>query len=94
MITKQVIAKEDLVHLSFPSEDVLSNEEDRIKRKLNIARALALGNLERIKARIAFHDAEGIKEVKTTIWGVTDKDIILKKGVLMPISRIVSINVV
>ena len=43
------------------------------------------------KMRILFEDSEGLKEVRTTIWAVGDKNIVLKKGVVIPINRVVDV---
>ena len=52
---------------------------------------MMLGNVHRTKMRIQFKDEEGLKEVRTTIWAVGDRNIVLKKGVLIPINRIVDV---
>jgi len=88
----QKVEKEVIASLHFPSDDVLFSKEDRSTRANNLKNAIALGNLEHQKVKILFQDIEGFKEVETTIWGVTDREIILKKGSVIPIARIVKIN--
>ncbi len=83
-----VIEKEQVAGLKFPKEDVLKNPEDIKKRLHDLENALKLGNLERIKIRIIFEDSIGVKQVETTVWGVTAERIILKKGLLIPIRRV------
>jgi len=82
------IEKEAVALLKFPSTEVLTNKDDIKVRTANLERALKLGNLEHNKIKIIFEDNEGLKQVNTTIWGITDKRIILKKGVVIPINRI------
>lgn len=82
------IEKEAVAFLKFPDMEVLTSEDDIKIRTANLDRALKLGNLEHNKIKIVFEDDNGIKQVNTTIWGVTDKRIILKKGVVIPINRI------
>lgn len=82
------IEKESIRDLKFPDNEVLSSEDDIKNRMANLERALTLGNLEHNKIKIVFEDAEGLKQVETTVWGVTDKRVILKQGVLIPIHRI------
>lgn len=86
-----LIDKEAISHLHFPKEDVLFEREDFDKRYQKLNTALSIGNLEHEKVTILFQDIEGLKRVNTTIWGVTDKEIILKKGVIIPIHRIENI---
>ena len=83
-----VIEKEHVAQLKFPAGEVL-NTADTIKhRSADLEKALKLGNAEKGKTKIVFEDSEGMKQVETTIWGVTDKRIILKQGVVIPIHRI------
>ncbi|GEC72839.1 hypothetical protein SAMN05443543_10693 [Flavobacterium flevense] len=82
------IEKENITTLMFPKTDVL-DDENEIKRRISeINRALALGNLEHSKIKIFFEDSESKKIVNTTVWAVTDKNVVLKQGVLIPINRI------
>lgn len=86
------VEKEVIKSLHFPSDDVLFSKEDRSVRTNDLKNAIALGNLEHQKVKIFFQDIEGLKQVETTIWGVTDREIILKQGAIIPIVRIVKIN--
>ena len=70
---------------------MLAGRSDQINRRLELNRALSLGNLEQQKVKIVFVDQEGYKRVETTVWGVTDKSVILKKSTLIPLQRIVSV---
>lgn len=83
-----IIEKEDIASLKFPATDVLE-EANEIKTRIGeINRALSLGNLEHSKIKIFFEDNESKKIVNTTVWAVTDKNVILKQGVMIPIHRI------
>lgn len=88
-----LIDKENISGLKFPDSDVLTSK-DQIKIRLaNLDKALKLGNLEHGKIKIIFEDSEGIKQVDTTVWGVTDKRVILKQGAVVPIHRIHEVKV-
>jgi hypothetical protein len=87
------IAKEQISNLRFPPEDVLSTKDQIRQRYLNLEKALTLGNLEHEKIKIIFEDVSGVKLVETTVWGVTDKRIILKQGVVIPIHRIHDVKI-
>ncbi|WP_317173041.1 hypothetical protein, partial [Flavobacterium psychrophilum] len=84
----EVIEKEAIENLHFPEIDVLDDIEAINQRNSDLERALSLGNLEHSKIKIYFEDNKSKKMVETTIWGVTDKRVILKKGVVIPINRI------
>jgi uncharacterized protein (UPF0248 family) len=84
----QIISKEMISNLRFPESEVLLAADSVLQRRSDLERALALGNLEHSKIRILFEDDENVKQVETTVWGLTDKRVILKQGVVIPIHRI------
>lgn len=90
VITKSatLVAKEKVSKLIFPTSDVILSEEKQSERKTRIVRAMKLGNNKKFKVKIIFEDTESLKKVETTVWGVTEKNIILKQGTLIPIQRI------
>lgn len=90
--TFEIIEKEKIENLKFPSNEVLTDAERIKERKTDLERALALGNLEHTKIKIFFEDDSTRKVVETTVWGVTDKRVILKQGVVIPIHRVHSIK--
>ncbi len=88
------IEKEEVEHLIFPSDPIklrTPEEQKALLKKLHDAEKL--GNLFHDKIEIIFQDSEGLKEVNTTIWAVGEDHIVLKKGVFIPIHRIVSIQI-
>lgn len=89
--TFKEIAKEQVNTLRFPKEDVLSDENARKQRRKALEQALSLGNLERIKLKIIFEDDQAAHFVNTTIWGLTDESVILKRGETIPVRRIRSV---
>jgi uncharacterized protein (UPF0248 family) len=92
-VTAVLIDKEVVGDLKFPEPDVLFNHAAIHKRKTEIERAVYLGNTEHTKVRILFHDHAGFKQIETTVWGSTDKRIILKSGMVIPIHRIQEVKI-
>ncbi len=88
----QAIEKEQIENLKFPSTEVLSTTEKINERHAELNRALTLGNREHTKIKIYFEDDTSCKVVETTVWGVTDKRVILKQGVVIPIHRVHSVK--
>jgi len=84
----ETIEKESISNLKFPQIDVLNDREAQNLRASELNRALLLGNLEHSKIRIYFEDTDSKKVVETTVWGLTDNRVILKKGIGIPINRI------
>lgn len=88
-----LIEKEAVASLHFPDEEILLSVDSINVRKQEIERAISLGNLEHQKVKIYFADQDGEKQVNTTIWGVTDKSILLKQNVVLPIQRIIKLEI-
>jgi hypothetical protein len=84
----ELVEKEAVAGFHFPAVEVLKSEKDRQLRKLELDRAIALGNLEHQKVKIYFEDDKKKKVVHTTIWAVTEDAIVLKQNVTIPIRRI------
>jgi hypothetical protein len=87
----EIIEKEKIGTLKFPRSEVLEDVSAIKERKNELQRALALGNLEHSKIQIYFEDDKSKKMVETTVWAVTDQSVVLKKGVGIPINRILMI---
>ena len=88
----KVIEKEQIKFLHFPKKEVLESKQDKQDRYLNLRRAMSLGNLEHGKVKIIFADDQGSKKVETTVWGITEKAVILKQSMIIPLERVISIN--
>lgn len=87
-----LVQKEMISGFRFPEKDVLTSKDEMKIRLSDLERALKLGNLEHNKIKIIFEDMDGIKQVETTVWGVTDKRVILKQGIMIPIHRIYEVR--
>ncbi len=90
-ISPTLIEKEAISNLRFPKTDINKTTDQLKVLKHSLRRAMILGNLHRTKIKIVFEDDKGLKEVRTTVWAVGDKNIVLKQGTIIPINRIVSI---
>ncbi len=91
--TPKTIEKELIAELKFPKTDVLFSSHEKEKHKQDLVRATRAGNLEKIKFKIIFEDGDGLKQVYTTIWATTEVNILLKRGVPIPIHRIHSVKI-
>jgi hypothetical protein len=86
------IEKEEVASLKFPNKEVLADITLIKQRDSDLKMALSLGNLEHSKIKIYFEDDISPKYVETTVWGVTDKRVILKHNRVIPINRIYNIT--
>ncbi|WP_300666395.1 hypothetical protein [Fluviicola sp.] len=87
------VEKEDVASMHFSKEEVLEDTDLIAVRKADVDRAISVGNLEHYKVKIYFADDNGEKVVHTTIWAVTDVAIVLKQHVLIPINRIIKLEI-
>lgn len=88
-----LVEKEEVGNLVFPQEEVLTSGSEKEERTTAMNRAISLGNLEHHKVKIYFADNAGDKVVHTTIWAVTDEAIVLKQHVVIPVKRIIKLEI-
>ncbi len=86
------IEKEIVASLRFPENEVLNNPESIAQRARDIERGMLLGNNYKGKVKILFEDSQGRKQIETTIWGFTDKRVLLKRDLVIPIHRVHSLS--
>lgn len=91
--TVQRVEKETVDQLRFPAQEVLHDALSQEERRKVLHHATSLGNLDKHKVLIRFEDQDGLKEVYTTIWAVTDRKVLLKAGKLIPVHRIHSVSI-
>lgn len=82
------IDKESITTLVFPKSDVLIKKEAIQQRIDELKLALSFGNLDYFKIKIYFEDNESKKVVEANVCGVTNKRVIINRGVGIPINRI------
>ncbi|MES2480172.1 MAG: hypothetical protein V4561_13875 [Bacteroidota bacterium] len=82
------IEKENIPKLNFiPAE---TDNSKKWKTELNYA--VRLGNEHKGKTAITFVSEEGIFQVETTIWSVTETELSLKGGIHIPLKSITDIH--
>lgn len=89
----QLIEKEKVSDLFFPKGEVLDNPNLIRERMFALHRATSLGNIHQRKVNLVFEDKEGLKRVKTTIWAISDRKVILKEGRSIPVPRVHSVSI-
>ncbi|MCC7298985.1 MAG: hypothetical protein IT244_11685 [Bacteroidia bacterium] len=76
-----LIEKEQINDLVYPSQVTEKSRDLKTELMEKCSKALSLGNLHKVKCSILFRDADGLKKVNTTIWGILEDHIVLKGGV-------------
>jgi hypothetical protein len=82
------VEKEELKNFEPAKKTHVLTAEQRMQRLDNLKKAMVLGNSYKSKCSIVFEDAEGLKNVETTIWMANELHIVLKGGIVLPISSI------
>jgi hypothetical protein len=89
----QLIEKEIIPQLKFSTQDVLQDQEAKVKRLHDLERASLLGNGYQGKVEIAFLVATGdILRVRTTIWQADKEFTTIKAGVTLPTPSVLSVE--
>ena len=90
-ITK--IEKENIPDLKFKKEEVLTDSDKQTRRKVNLSKAMTLGNGQKRKVKIYFELEQGEKNmVETTVWAVGQDFVTLKAGAMVPIHAITEVE--
>ncbi len=85
------IEKENILCLQFKNQEVLVDTDAQKHRMSELNRATALGNAYKGKVKIIFQSLSGLNMVDTTVWATTDKNVVLKGGLLIPICCIMEV---
>lgn len=85
------ITKEQLKDLKFDHAEVLTENTERDERKKRLHLAMVLGNTYKNKVKLVFKSLTGVCSVDTTIWATTDKNVVLKGGLFIPVACILQV---
>ena len=83
-----VIEKELIYTMHFPKQEVLIDAKQIKERIREAQKAVKLDDSSQEEIKIVFEDTEGLKMVKSALWGVTDRFLMLKRGMTVPLHRI------
>jgi hypothetical protein len=93
MESTYLIQKEELAGLRFADEPQITDQAQQQQLQHDLNRALILGNLYRGKVTITFRTSrQEVKRVRTTVWAVTEKYVLLKGNLFLPNKAIVEVT--
>ncbi|CAN5275903.1 hypothetical protein BH09BAC1_BH09BAC1_12060 [soil metagenome] len=78
--------------ISLNPMDVLTTDVDRKHRNRMLYLAMILGNGYKSKVQITFESIDGPRRVETTVWATTEKSVLLKGGVSIPVTSIYKVE--
>lgn len=93
LLTPELVQKEVIPLCQFDKQEKLSSPLEQKDREDKIFRAMVMGNTYKKKALITFEAQDGVKQVKTTVWAMTNENVILKNGITIPQCNILNIEV-
>jgi hypothetical protein len=82
------IPVEDLLHVDFESENLISDFPIQKNIKKHLLTACKDGNINKTKHLIVFNTTNGIMKVDASIWMVGTHYILLKQNLFIPIKAI------
>lgn len=91
VLTNTQVAEKQAKILKFPEVNILEEGIDQVNRSLELKREFFIGNSEKEGIKIFFIDSTGLKEVDATYWTLTDKAIILKHSIVIPLAKIIAV---
>ena len=95
MNQKHLLTPDSIHHapIQFKQADVLISPQDKNERLGRLYTAMKLGNHHKHKVRLTIINAKDqLIEIKAKVWSVTEKYVILKNSIMIPISSILSVK--
>ncbi|WP_380869609.1 hypothetical protein [Sphingobacterium corticis] len=87
-MTTTLIEKEEIQKYKFVPAEVDGTEAFLSK----LSSAQRLGNEFKAKTALTFMTEDGPKRVETTVWSLTEKYLVLKAGVLIPLRSLIDVS--
>jgi hypothetical protein len=87
-----IIKKEEILSLHPIQQDVLSHREKQADRIQRLDEALQNAQRHYRQATVTFQTEEGVKQVTATIWAMTDRNIVFKGGITIPVCSILDVQ--
>ena len=91
MVAVRIIEQTELLRVSFKNEDTMYIQEQLKSRDQKLYMAMLMGNNYYENVRILFSTEDGEREIVSRIWARTDKFIVLKGGMFIPIGSVIDI---
>lgn len=95
MEPRQLLTPDSFYDVKFTKADVLTSFFDKKERLKKLVAAMKLGNNHKMQVRIFFMNAnDQLVEIQAKVWSVTEKYVVLKNDIMIPISSIQDVNYV
>ena len=91
MVAARKIEQTELLKVIFKNEDTMYIQEQVKSRDQKLYMAMLMGNNYYDNVRILFNTEDGEREIVSRIWARTDKFVVLKGGIFIPIGAVIDI---
>lgn len=91
MVAARKIEQTELLKVIFKNEDTMYIQEQVKSRDQKLYMAMLMGNNYYDNVRILFNTEDGEREIVSRIWARTDKFVVLKGGMFIPIGAVIDI---
>jgi hypothetical protein len=88
---KTQIEQIDMSEVAFKNDKTMYIDEAIKSKSQKVYMAMLMGNHNCDNVRILFNTEDGEREVSSRIWALTDKYIVLKGGMFIPIEAVIDI---
>jgi hypothetical protein len=85
------IDRQELLTVIFKNEGTMYAQEQLRSRDQKLYTAMLMGNHYENNVRIIFNTEDGENEVLSRVWATTDKYVVLKGGMFIPIKSIIDV---
>jgi hypothetical protein len=87
----RILQQEQLLTVAFKNDNNLYVQEQIKMKDQKLYMAMLMGNNYYNNVRIIFNTEEGESEIISRVWARTDKFIVLRGGVFIPINSVIDI---
>ena len=91
MCNAKKLDNDQILKVAFKNDNNMSVQENINMKDQKLYMAMLMGNNYYNNVRIIFNTEEGESEIVSRIWARTDKVIVLRGGVFIPINSVVDI---
>ncbi len=92
-INAEIVEQDLITALDFMENEVLESKDEISDRAANLEIALSLSSNYHRQSELVFETMEGIKKTQTTIWAITDRNVILSGGNFIPVHCIREVQI-
>jgi len=92
LIDPILVDKTSISTFTFPEDSIHNSEIETKNLMIKLKVAASLGAMKK-KCKIFFEDSIELKVVETTVWSISEENVMLKAGISIPLKRILHVTI-